>query len=140
MTGAVNYRDSAPGEPLTLAGFVAARLSEDEAIAREAAGLTECWVAEEPAIGVVLVDGEPLIEGHITGLTAHIALHDPARVLREVEAKRRILKRHRNCGSGIGYCDDGGHGSDGTGPGCAEMRDLAAPYTDHPEFDQAWLT
>jgi len=55
------------GDGEHLAAFLAARLDEDEAIAREAAGLTECWVAEEPAIGVVLVDGEPLIEGHITG-------------------------------------------------------------------------
>ena len=63
-----------------LIAFLNARLDEDRAVAREAAGLTECWVAEEPAIGVVLVDGEPLIEGHIVGLTAHIARHDPARV------------------------------------------------------------
>lgn len=77
-----------------LIAFMRAQLDEDEAIAREAAGLTECWVAEEPAIGVVLVDGEPLIEGHITGLTAHIARHDPARVLREIEAKRRIVDRY----------------------------------------------
>jgi len=71
--------------------FLRAKLDEDRAVAREAAGLTENWVAEEPAIGVVLVDGEPLIEGHITGLTAHIARHDPARVLREVAVWRRLL-------------------------------------------------
>jgi hypothetical protein len=74
--------------------FIRARLGEDEAIA-EAAGLTGCWIAEEPAIGVVLVGGEPLIEGHIVGLTAHIARHDPARVMREVAAKRAILAEHR---------------------------------------------
>jgi hypothetical protein len=74
--------------------FLNARLREDEAVAREAAGLTEHWIAEEPAAGVVLVDGEPLIEGHITGLTAHIALHDPARELREVAAKRDTLNAY----------------------------------------------
>src|ERR1039458_9945180 len=92
-------------ETAAIVAFLAARLDEDRAVAREAAGLH--WVAEEPAIGIVLVDGEPLIEGHITGLTAHIARHDPVRVLRDVEAKRAILRR---CGSRMNETDPWANG------------------------------
>ncbi|MFE4829970.1 DUF6221 family protein [Streptomyces sp. NPDC056672] len=46
-------------------------------------------------------------------IALHVALHDPARVLREVEAKRRLLSRHVL--------------SPATG-------DLASPYADHPDY------
>ncbi|HLK73777.1 MAG TPA: DUF6221 family protein [Streptosporangiaceae bacterium] len=114
----------------TLAAFLSARLDEDEAIAREAAGLTECWVAEEPAIGVVLVDGEPLIEGHIAGLTAHIARHDPARVLREVEAVRAVVaayeKSVRVVGEGLSVSNR------------RLVLAFAAVYGAHPDFRPEW--
>jgi hypothetical protein len=57
------------------------------------------------------------------------------RVLAEVQAKRRILERHAECGTGYGYCDDGGHGSPG---GCADLKDAAAPYADHPDYRPEW--
>ncbi|WP_454320781.1 DUF6221 family protein [Streptomyces phaeoluteigriseus] len=44
------------------------------------------------------------------------ALHDPARVLREIEAKRRIPARHAH----------------DPWP-CHNLRDLASPYADHPD-------
>lgn len=71
-----------------LVSFIAARLDEDEAAAKRVNGQ---WQQDAPGTGVILIDGEPLIEGHIGGLVEHIARHDPARVLREVEAKRAIL-------------------------------------------------
>jgi Family of unknown function (DUF6221) len=140
--GGMPREDRAPDEPVTLAGFLAARLDETQALAEAAKrngypsadfGPVNGWFVDPRQIGK---PARPisLMEGKFA------AAHDPSRVLREVEAKRRILKRHRNCGSGIGYCDDGGHGSDGTDPGCAEMRDLAAPWSDHPEFAKGWLT
>jgi len=137
------------GDGEHLAAFLAARLDEDEAIAREAAGLTECWVAEEPAIGVVLVDGEPLIEGHITGLTAHIARHDPARVFREAGAKRAILAQHGPANGGrdadrCRVCTAIAH----TGMGHADARRFRAPcptllflaavWSDHPDYRKEW--
>ena len=111
-----------------LVAFMSARLDEDRAVAREAAGLTECWVAEEPAIGVVLVDGEPLIEGHIAGLTAHIARHDPARVLHEVAAKRAIIRWHGGLDADYDY---------GTFPDDI-IAALAAVYSDHPDYREEW--
>jgi hypothetical protein len=67
----------------------------------------------------------------------HIIRHDPARVLDEVDAKRRTLTRHASCGTGTGYCDDGGHGWDEIG-GCADLADLAAPDHEHPDYNPAW--
>lgn len=132
---------------VTLTDFLNARLDEDRAVAREAAGLTECWVAEEPAIGIVLVDGEPLIEGHITGLTAHIARHDPARVLREVEAKRAVIATaflYEATIDGEWGCV---HNADEIAAGrCPDIRPdkvyilrlLAAIYSDHPDYRDEW--
>jgi Family of unknown function (DUF6221) len=65
----------------------------------------------------------------------HIARHDPARVLREVEAGRRIVARHRDCGDGMGYCGDGGHGGDVL---CPDMADLLVRWADHPDYDESW--
>jgi hypothetical protein len=72
-----------------LASRITARLDGDEAAAKPYARTT--WTEEPPGIGVVLVDGEPLIEGHTRGLTAHVARHDPARVLRRVTATRELV-------------------------------------------------
>lgn len=67
---------------------------------------------------------------------ALIASHSPARVVREVEAKRRIVERHAQCGTGSGYCDDGGHGIDGVG--CPDLLDLAVPFSAEPGYKQEW--
>jgi hypothetical protein len=72
-----------------LTAFVKARLDEDEAAASR--NDFEHWQQDAPATGLVLVGLESLIECHIAGLAEHIARHDPARVLREVEAKRKRL-------------------------------------------------
>lgn len=62
-----------------LVTFVSARLDEEAELARQC-------------------DGVDFVPGELAGLhpavALHVALHDPARVLREVEAKRRVLTRH----------------------------------------------
>lgn len=129
-----------------LAAFLTARLDEDEGAAK-AAAVQGRWVSEHPAIGVVLVDGEPLIEAHIGGLTEHVARHDPVRVLREVEAKRKILARYefaRNQVAVGNVNEAAGYGAPDSGwPLRADsheldVRDLAAVYSDHPDYDAAW--
>jgi hypothetical protein len=57
------------------------------------------------------------------------------RDIREAAAGRRILRRHRNCMYGGGYCGDGGHGGDLL---CPELADLLVRWADHPEYEQAW--
>lgn len=58
----------------------------------------------------------------------HIARHDPARVLAECEAKRRIVERHSSC-------DDVSFGDASI---CPEIVTLAAIYADHPDYQEAW--
>lgn len=63
-------------------------------------------------------------------------IYDPERVLADIASKRAIVARHAECGTGYGYCDDGGHGIDGVG--CAELFDLAAPFSAEPGYQQEW--
>jgi hypothetical protein len=122
-----------------LVEFLTARLDEDEQTARAATGKyrSPTWRVDG--------DDETLLiypDDGSTGFTfdgpiaPHIARHDPARVLADVAAKRRVLERHAECGTGYGYCDDGGHVVSG-GP-CPDLRDAVAPYADHPDYDAGW--
>jgi hypothetical protein len=64
------------------------------------------------------------------------ASDNPVRVLREVAAKRRIMGRHLNLrpGSHCDWCLDTGWGE---WP-CPDVRDHAAAWSDHPDYDPAW--
>lgn len=67
---------------------------------------------------------------------------DPARVLREVEAKRAILDEHI-CGCPTPTCVDcgacsGAHHSDPERFPCQTVRLLALPYADHRDYDETW--
>jgi hypothetical protein len=152
---------------MDIVGFVTAQLDEEQAGAEAARdahiGLyaTEGdaeWRVAEGGEGVwteqhginVVVDGH----GYLRDAVAeHIARHDPARVLAEVAAKRRVLERHRRprspaeiptgvdsrCCVGCGFLGD-----TGIPPrtpdinDCPELRDLAAPYTDRPGYKPTW--
>lgn len=141
-----------PEEIEEIVAFLTARIGEDEQVAQaaiEEVGEPE-WIGSDESghawryqhSGVWGDDDGPCSEAPevaTTGLKLvqrHIARHDPARVLREVKAKRRILARHAECGTGSGYCDDGGH--DLGGLGCGDLRDLAAPFSGEPGYDERW--
>jgi hypothetical protein len=107
-----------------LVSFLTARLDEDEAAARgwfdRFPDMPADELADQAAAGVT-------DEGYI-----HIARHDPARVLREVAAKRKILAEHAQ-----GW----GHPCEAyTGPEfpCPTLRALAGVWSDHPDYDPAW--
>jgi hypothetical protein len=74
----------------------------------------------------------------------HIARHDPARVLREVAAKRRVLERHtagwRGSGNPCLGCNFGPQEDEFTEDieECPELRDMASVYADHPDYNPAW--
>lgn len=76
----------------------------------------------------------------------HIVRHDPARVLREVEAKRAILGDIQMCQAcGIGRrCvpHDASFGEPVTRPAHPDdeqlVRLLAAPYSDRPGYREEW--
>ena len=140
-----------------LVAFLRARLDEDHRIAAVAAGMDagSSWVADDYD---VLGDGTAA-EATSFPQAEHIARHDPARVLREVAAKRRILFAHEPVllrkGSGADYyvtatvCRTcGGTDAlydDGTAPPdrpaaypCPTLRLLALPYADHPDYQEEW--
>ncbi|BCF84544.1 hypothetical protein RQCS_40890 [Rhodococcus qingshengii] len=93
--------------------FFEARIADDEAIASGAVRWSHG--AAEWADG-----GEPDF--------IHIARHDPARVLREVAAKRGIVAKVRQGMVNIRIF-----------PGLWEsMQLLAVPYDDHPDYREEW--
>lgn len=134
--------------------FLNARLDEDEAIARGAAPGPYPRDADPP-LGVWLVQygteitgsGMTIYDegGHDDAQATHIARHDPARVLREVAAKRAILaehKMHRTTdyhNSTIWYCAGCNwiNEEDDT-LRCDTTLHLASVYSDHPDYRQEW--
>ncbi|MFC8981056.1 DUF6221 family protein [Streptomyces sp. NPDC057131] len=83
-------------------------------------------------------------QGELTGLhpttAQHIAPHDPPRILREVEAKQRVLSRHAlspaTGDSEVPWDNRDDCQYDGETWPCDDLLDLAAPYLDHPEYPQ----
>ncbi|MFE1361300.1 DUF6221 family protein [Streptomyces harbinensis] len=82
------------------------------------------------------------------GVAEHIVTHDPARVLREVDAKRRILEIHHVIGGwededgqdiGLG-CNECGYSAEYSDRGgwCDTVRLLALPYADRPGYREEW--
>lgn len=108
---------------MELVEFLRARLDEDEAVAKEAK--PGPWTYDGSVYATHPVD-EVVDYSYESG--EHIARHDPARVLREVEAKRlRLDEIERE------LADD---------PTNETTRWLsrveALPYADHPEYRNEW--
>lgn len=121
---------------MTITEFLLARIAEDEAVARAASHDGPRWRHPVDIWGpIVTIDdgtdfGEAIAyaEGRPTDDQGeHIARHDPARVLAECEAKRRIVEVARYAPEGAG-----GWGFRRT------LRALASVHADHPDFDEAW--
>lgn len=125
-------------ETMTLTDFLLARITEDEDVALDAAGWDRSGIERatgrwqrEGINSVRDADGRIVIYGDGPSPTdaevAHIALRDPARVLAECEAKRRIVEQVGN----IAWV------------GSYAVRDfvleaLALPYADHPDYRDEW--
>lgn len=129
-----------------LVAFLRARLDEDERIARAAAdyddgaahdvegppGTWSCldeaqWFGPSYRGGVIA----PRIgQANSPDLGAHIAEHDPARVLREIEAKRRMVAE---C---VSVADQDSRGMSSMADDF--LRLLALPYSDRPGYRSEW--
>jgi hypothetical protein len=142
-----------------LSEFLLARIAEDEAAARAASigsaswrlddlNETVCWwpPEREEVIETERKHGWPLsdhwrgqtIESAGEQIAPHIARHDPARVLAECEAKRRIVEHRRVTEASLRqYLKSGS-----TMRALAELDGvlalLALPYADHPEYRAEW--
>lgn len=114
-----------------LVEFIEARLAEDKALATENGGAE--WragdevISEESTGSVVIAE----LYGYLGADGQHIARHDPARVLREVEAKRRILAEHKPRLQTVEWPhDQTGDGHGWTCPRCQNVENDAGDW--HP--------
>lgn len=92
------------------------------------------WLDEDERAARELIDGTGM-HGLLKIFTDGSPVLDVLgrRMLREVEAGRRILERHGDCGAGNGYCDYW------TGPEpCPDMADLLYRWAGHPDYDPDW--
>jgi hypothetical protein len=103
------------------------------------------------ADNVALWDREQSCTLSMTAPTAvHVALHDPARVLADAEAKRRLIGNHQ--ADGKGCCRTCAHWTtdwvdghkvdrlayEGVRAPCLTLRLLGLPYADRPGYDESW--
>lgn len=129
--------------------WLRAQLDDDERYARVAAARGDVWGLEEPKMDgwggdelpqAVIGGGKPLLwlnpEYASVDVGEHVARHDPARVLREVEAKRRVLDEFK-AATAFSLLPDtpgGGYAS-----ALAEVvRTLALPFSDRPGYREEW--
>jgi hypothetical protein len=110
---------------MTPTEFLTARLDEDEAAAMRAI---------EPGRDH-FVDADPGAEPLLFDAAGEFIL--PARVLREVEAKRAILAAYAPVAKADGVDEYEYAYGWATGLGTA-LRALAAVYSAHPDYDPAW--
>jgi len=125
-----------------LTEFLLARIAEDEAVAQEAT-----WQSEHYSVFSYLwaEDGR------------HVARHNPARVLAECEAKRRIVESYLaersrrdiyQSAESRAVEDDGtdlmgqAQARRASAAGCRGLEiaveALSLPYADHPDYDEEW--
>lgn len=138
--------------------FVEAQIAEDERVARAAIPDREnrptTYYPDEDeddgiwgvARGGSQVEGVGIIVydegGHTAGQAEHIARHDPARVLREVEGKRQIIARYQDA---VARTSDFDHSTAVAELQVREYEDFVLPgllaaYVNRPGFDPLWLS
>ena len=148
-------------QPDALIAFVKARLDEDEVVAREACdGDSGQWFmgrkwnvyrAEDEARYDEDYQGEEnrlVVYGNVKPQSEYVARHDPARALREVAAKRALIRvalenaaetdsergdGHDAGGIAAGQCSD--HGAEAA---LRNLAPLAAIWDGHPDYDPGW--
>jgi len=156
-------------ERMTIVDFLMQRIAEDEASARAAVGNDgpPTWLPDD-ADGVYGVrpdvDWDEVCQSHTYGVpnecefnptacgisitddqvleharARHIARHDPARVLADCEAKRRIVGLHERRPDWPD-CQECGDRDDIKPWPCSTLRLLALPYADHPDYRPEWRT
>jgi hypothetical protein len=126
-----------------LVQWLTAALDDDERIARAAADelggtpLGAEWRYDDRSVetsrerDLVAVGSQDFMEPRVG---AHIAEHDPARVLREIAAKRKRIALHQpEPGQHPDFC-----GYDKHELPCLPLRLEAAPYEDRPGYQEAW--
>jgi hypothetical protein len=134
-----------------LVQFLRARLDEDEQVARDAChGGPAEWTTDDsyPVSVAGLPPGTDVFARAVAfdegspseSQAAHIARHDPARVLAEAEAKRMLLDSIVPTMNAFeDRIDEEWGTSEGEHASAAFLRAWARVHRDHPDFDPAWL-
>lgn len=129
---------------MDLIAFVEARLTEDEQVARRIESAWRCLSGTGEIVASDGTNAEVCAEAHWEGVGEHIARHDPARVLREVAARRRTLARHhrdqRGDCVGCGWSGDLDEGRTEADEECPELLDMASVWSDHAQYLTEWST
>lgn len=133
---------------MELTEFLTARLDEDEAVARSVWPIKRTGYRGDVPDKIVVsrlrersTDGSPYADSdpELTDFLAHCT---PARVLADVEAKRRIVAAYEDALSVAQVKDDAmGNDADDWSPSTAlrdALRSLASVYVDHADYDPAW--
>ncbi|MFE7072685.1 DUF6221 family protein [Streptomyces sp. NPDC057620] len=124
-----------------LVRWLGAQLDEDERIARavedRSAPFDGQWMADGNS-AVRTLNGHVLFYRHDSGplkpgLADHVVTHDPARVLREIEAKRDLLRLAQRAHD---YPETFMNGFASALEGT--LRLFAAAYTDRPGYQASW--
>ena len=141
-----------------MVAFLEARLDEEETAARACQSPAPWKAATHPADSWIVTDatGQPVIYDEGTPSleeAAHIARHDPARVLRGVEADRALLsalEQARKFSDHMFSSPSPEGAAPGEVPGervraATQVLTLervvmirAARFSDHPDYDEAW--
>ena len=130
---------------MDLTEFLSARLDEDEAVAKAAGGSGPDgqWARHEDEVGTGYghlydVGGDVVVydEGAPGDLEFdHIARHDPARVLREVAAKRAVIEVYEAAAASddpkVDY-------SIGMATMRMVLRSYATVWSGHPDYRPEW--
>lgn len=126
-----------------LIAFIRARLDKDAEVAQAATQeTTGRWTARNTGNGDTFVEDDdgamilPTVRTQGVVQFHHIARHDPARALRGIEAKRRIVALHSDPDGNDPACSSivyPEHAED-----CETLHLLATEYADHPDFDPSW--
>lgn len=133
-----------------VAAFIRARLDEDGQLARAASRDGEAWAYTGTGVYVAGTNHPIAVgpwDGELPDEGPHIARHDPARVLRQVEAMRATVQLH----SGVHECpewnwldpdfpDDPRETVTGWSEECPTLRALSSIWSDHPEYQEGWAT
>ena len=114
-----------------IVAFLSARLDEDE-LAAKIAAVDDAWDLLRR-----MIPPEP---GPLKRNNRLLAAFNPARVLREVEAKRNIIARYEDC---LTRQEDQDYPHAPAAEQAREYEDfvlpnLAARYSDHPDYDEDW--
>jgi hypothetical protein len=129
-----------------IVAFIWARLAEDETIIDHTGPSVLGWATFRRDDGkmayttpVACHDGEYVTNGFVVHPASVIEVYDAARVLRSVVAKRRIVRRHHPfVHAGQVGCRQCCVIPEWVDYPCADVRDVASEWADHPEYRQEW--